>query len=107
MRLAVLAGAAKDDVVGSDGVAAPVCNALDHRFERRILERFDLAAVVADEVVMMVAAGMYGLEARDAVAEVDTLDERESVESFERPIDACDPDASAGGAQALVDLLRR
>jgi len=98
MRLAVLAGAAKDDVVGLDRVAASICDALDHCFERRILERLDLAAVVADEVVVMVAAGMCGLEACDPVAEVDTLDEPELGEPLEGPVDARDPDAWARGA---------
>jgi hypothetical protein len=89
-----------------DRVAAPVCDALDRCFERRILERLDLAAVVADEVVVMISAGVCRLEAGDAVAEVDALDEPEPVEPFERAIDTCDADARSCVAQALVDLLR-
>ena len=40
-----------------------------------VFERLDLPAVVADEVVMMIAAGVGRLEARDSVPEVDSLDE--------------------------------
>ena len=54
---------------------------------------------------MMLAARVGGLEARDAVAEVDPLNEPELVEALERPVDACDPDPGACGADAVVDLL--
>jgi len=102
---AVLAGAPKDDVMRSHCIAAPVCDALDRRLEGGILERLDLAAVVADQVMMVVAAGMCGLEARNAVTEVDTLDESEPVEPLERAIDARNADAWTRGEEALVDLL--
>jgi hypothetical protein len=72
---AILACPAQDHIMCGDCVPAAVGDALDRRFERRVLERLDLAAVVTDEVVMVVAAGMGRLEARDAVAEVDPLDE--------------------------------
>ncbi len=107
LRSAVFAGAAKHDVVGCDGVAAPVCDSLDRCFERGVLERLDLAAVVADEMVVMVPIGMRGLEASDSVAEVDALDEPESVEPFEGAVHARDTDLGSRGAEALVDLLRR
>jgi hypothetical protein len=93
IRPAVFAGAPKNDVVGRDRVPAPVPHALDRRFQRRILERLDLAAVVADEVMVVVAAGKRRLEAGAAVSEVDTLNEPEPVEPFERSIDACDSHA--------------
>ena len=79
--------------MGSYRVAAPVGHALDRRFQRRILERLDLAAVVADEVMVVVAAGKRRLEAGGAVSEVDTLNEPEPIEPFERSIDACDSHA--------------
>ena len=83
LRAAILARAAKNDVVGSDGIAAPVGDALDRCLERRILERLDLAAVVAHQMVVMVAARLSRLEARDPVSEVDALDETEPVETLE------------------------
>ena len=79
--------------MGSYRVAAPVGHALDCRFQRRILERLDLAAVVADEVMMVITAGKRRLEAGAAVSEVDTLNEPEPIEPFERSIDACDSHA--------------
>ena len=53
---AILARPAQDDVVRRHDVAAPVGDPLDRGLERRILERLDLPAVVADEVVVVVAA---------------------------------------------------
>ena len=88
-----------------DDVAAPVRDALDCRLERRVLERLDLAAVVTHEVVMMIAADVSGLEPRDAVAEIDPLDEPELVQAVERPVDARDPDPPAACPHAVVDLL--
>ena len=89
-----------------DRVAAPAGHALDRRLQRRVLEGLDLAAVVADQVVVMVAVGVGGLEARDAVAQVDALDETQRVEPVERPVDARDPDAASARADAIVDLER-
>jgi zinc transport system substrate-binding protein len=92
--------------VCGDCIATPVGHALDRRLERRVLERLDLAAVVADEVVVMVAAGVRRLEARDAVSQVDALNEPERVEPLERPVHARDADPASLVADALVDLLR-
>jgi hypothetical protein len=105
--LTVTAGASEDDVVRRDLVAAPAGDADDRRLERRILERLDLPAVVADEVVVMLAAGIGSLETRYAVAEIDPLDEAELVEAVERAVDAREPDARARGANAVVEVLRR
>ena len=68
-----LARAAQDDVVRSDDVAATVGDALDRRLERRVLERLDLAAVVAHEVMVVVAPGMSRLEACDSVPELSLI----------------------------------
>lgn len=79
----------------------------EHRLEPVVLEGLDLAAVIAHEVVVMLASGECRLEARDAVAEVYSLHQSRPVETLERAIDARDPDADALGADAVVDLLRR
>jgi hypothetical protein len=105
VRPAVLAGASQDDVVRSYDIPAPVGHSLDRGLEGRILEGLDLATVVADQVMVMVAAGKGGFEARDSVAEVDALDEAESVEALERPVHTCDSDAWSSRAQAVMDLL--
>ena len=44
------------------------------------------------------AAGVRGLEARDAVAEVDAMDEAQVGELIEHPVDARDADGAALGA---------
>jgi hypothetical protein len=93
--------------VSRDCVAAPVGHALYRGLEGRILEGLDLAAVVAHQVMVVVAPGTRGLEARDAVAEVDALDETEAVEPLERSVHTRDSDAWSGRAEAIMDFLRR
>ena len=104
---AILAGAAQDDIVRRHDVSASVGDSLDGRLEGRVLERLDLAAVVTHEMVMMVAARVSRLEARDSISEVDSLDETQVGHAVERAVDARDPDPSAAHADAIVDLLRR
>ena len=88
-------------------VPTSVGDPLDRGLERRILERLDLPAVVADEVMMMVAAGVGWFEACDAVSQVDSLDEAELVHAVERAVHACDSHSRASRADALVNLVRR
>lgn len=104
---AILTGSAEDDVVRSDGVPAAVCHASDSGFERWILERLDSSAVVAHQVMVMVASRMRRLEASEPVAEIDPLYEAESVETLDGAVDARDSDARPGRPELLVDLLRR
>ena len=75
-RPAVAAGAAQHDVVRGEVVAAAPGDAGERRFKRRVLERLDLPAVPAHEVMVVVAAGR-ALEAGDTVPEVDALYETE------------------------------
>src|SRR5215813_6929698 len=88
-----------------DGIPRRLLEAVDRPFEAGILERLDLPAGVADEMVVMLAAGADGLEARDARAEVDALQEPLGGEQLEHAVDARDPDAAAVCAQAVEDLL--
>ena len=90
-----------------DGVAVPARDALERSLEGGVLEGLDLPAVVADEVVVMLAAGVSRLEARDAVAEIHALHEAQLVQALERSIDTRDPDARRPAAEVVVDLLRR
>ena len=90
-----------------DCVAASVGHTLDRSLEARVLERLYLAAGVADEMVVVIAADVRRLEARDTVPEVDPLQEPELVHALERPVDARDSDAVAATAHRVVDLLRR
>ena len=104
---AILAGAAQDDIVRRHDVSASVGDSLDRRLERGVFERLDLPAVVTDEMVMMVAARVGRLEARDSVSELDSRDETQVGHAVERAVDARDPDPSAARADANVDLVRR
>ena len=103
---AILARAAQDDVVRGDRRTRARPRHARSPTRARVLERLDLPAVVAHEVVVVVASGVSGLEARDPVAEVDPLDEPELVHAVERAVDARDPDPPAACAQRVVDLLR-
>ena len=78
---------------------------VDRPLEPGILERLDLPAAVADEMVMVLAAGAHGLEARDPRAEVDPLEQPLGREQLEHAVDARDPDLAPGGAQTVEDLL--
>ena len=88
-------------------VAQPSGRPLERTLERLVGERLDLAAVVADQVVMVVVIGPGGLEAGDAVARFDALDEAELGEGVEGAIDARHAGGAAGGGDPVVDLLRR
>jgi zinc transport system substrate-binding protein len=93
--------------VPADGVAAASRDSLERPLERGILERLDLPAVVAHEVVVMLPTRMGRLESRDAVAEIDALHETELVQALEGAIDARDPDSHLPRPHPLVDLLCR
>jgi hypothetical protein len=104
---AVFASTSNDDVVAGDVVAPATGDALERGLERRIRELLDLSALAADEMVVMVAARVGGLVARDAVTEVNPLDEPEGVKALEGAIDARDTHPSAARTHAVVDLLGR
>ena len=57
-------------------------------------------------MVVVLAARAHRLEARDARAEIDALEETLRGEQLEHAVDARDPDAAAVRAQAVEDLLR-
>ena len=75
-----------------DRIAEPAGGALDRRLERGVGERLDLAAVAADDVVVVLAVVAGGLVAGDPVADVDALHEPELGELVEHAIDGRDPD---------------
>lgn len=75
--------------------------------QRGVGERLHLAAVVADEVVVVLTPGLRWLVAGDPVAELDPLHELECGERVENPVHTGDPGTSAFGVDAVVDLLRR
>jgi hypothetical protein len=103
--LAGSAGAAKDDVVRGDLVAASVFDGAEGRFEALVGERLDLPASVTDEVVMVVSLASSRFEACDAVTEVEPLQETGLGERVKDPIDAREAYRSSRSAQLIVDLL--
>ena len=66
-----------------------------------------MPAVVADQVVVVLATRVGRLETGDPVTELDPLDEAKLDELVERAVDARDPDAPAPVADAVEDLLCR
>src|SRR6266511_52049 len=105
LRGAVGARAVEHDVVAGDGVARLLLDAGQRVFERAVLERFDLPAAVADEVVVM-APRPDGLVSGCSRAEVDPLDGSLGGEQLEDPVDARNAYAASGRTQLVEDLLR-
>ena len=93
--------------MGAHAVLQASCHVVERPLEAWVGERLDLAARVADEVMMMLAVDMRRLEAGDPVAQLDPLDELQLDELVERAVDAGDPDRPAVGANPVEDLLRR
>src|SRR5262249_54964850 len=102
-----VAGAAEDDLAGVNRVPEACRDPAQPLFEPLVLEAFDLAAVAADEVVVMMTVGARGLEAGDPVPEVDPRQQALGGEQVEDAVHAGDADARPGGADAVVRLLRR
>jgi len=89
-----------------DRIAEPARNAVDRPLEPYVTERLDLAAVPADEVMVVVAVGPRRLEPRNPVAGFDPLDQPEICERLEGTVDRGDPDRPPGPPKAVEDLLR-
>src|ERR1700751_1914394 len=100
LAAAVVADAAQDDVVG-DGVARLPLHLVERPLELRIGERLDLAAVFANEMVVVLAARLHRLVAGGGCADVDALDEAVARQLLQRPVDARDPDGAAAGPEGV------
>jgi hypothetical protein len=75
--------------------------------ELGVLERLDLPAIVADEVVVMIAARKETLEASSAPTELDPLQETPFRQEVEGAIDAGETNPPPSRAQLIEDLERR
>jgi hypothetical protein len=108
--LAVGAVPAKGDFVVGGEEPEPVGQLVDRAFEGRILERDELAALVADEMMVVVLpVGVGGLVPSDPVAEVESVHEVVRVQELQDPVDTRPPDsalAAAAAAQGVFDLDR-
>ena len=89
-----------------DRVTESARHTIDRTLETRVGEGFDLAAVAADEVMMVVATCSGRFEARDAVTGVDTLHEPQLDQRLESPVHGSDADGPARTTELVVDLLR-
>ena len=87
------------------GVAQPAGDVIKRAFECRVGERADLAAVGANEMVMVVAVRPRRLEAGNTVAEVDPRDEALCGEELEDAVDARNADATSGRTQTGMQFL--
>ena len=73
--------------------------------EPLILERCDLSAALADQVVMVIPAWDDRFEHPHPVAEVGLLDQTQPLERFERTVDTGHADGITFGSQGVVNLL--
>jgi zinc transport system substrate-binding protein len=88
-----------------DVVAAGVADTIESLLEPAVGKRLHLAAVVADQMVMVLAARELRLVAR-GVCELEPLHELEAGKLVESPVDARETDLAVLGAQGLEDLVR-
>jgi hypothetical protein len=87
-----------------DGVVDARGERADRLFELGVFEGGDAAAPVADEVVVVVAAGVGWLVAGGAVADVETLDEAQLTEQLDGAIDAGNAGWLTAGAKRIGNL---
>ena len=89
-----------------DAYAEPLAERVDRSLQAGVVERDQLAALLADEVMVVMAAGLGALESGLAVADLDALDEAVLDEQLEDAVDA----GAAGGlalvAERVLDLDR-
>jgi hypothetical protein len=91
--------------VAGDRVAASLLDRLERALEAGVGVRLHLAALLADEVVVVVRPTRRFV-ADDPVADVDALHERLLGQRVEHPVDAGQGNAPPFAGQVVVDLLR-
>lgn len=95
------------DLVGSHPDLEAARGLLERLLEAVIRERLNPAAVVADQVMVVLAARVGRLETGNPVAELDALHKAELDELLEGAVDARDTHTATLAADAVEDLLRR
>ena len=90
-----------------DGEANAFGDTVEGNLEPLVGEGLHPPAVVADDVVVVLAVRSPGLEARRPGSEIDPLDEPHLHEHVERAVDAREADGPTGGAGAVEHFLRR
>ena len=79
--------------------------AVDGALELVVGERLNLAAAVADHVVMVMAVGAGGLVARGVLADLDAGDQTEADELLEHAVHRGPGDAAPVAAQRVLDVV--
>ena len=105
--LAVRARAVQRHVVRLDGVGRPAAEPADRALERVVLERRRRAAVVAHQVVMVVAPGADQLVPRGAAGHRHALKHAQLRKQRERAVDARHPDTLAPATECRRRAPRR
>lgn len=103
---AVAAGAVQNDLVGVQCVVIGTGHSVDGFLKRRVIEGLDLAAGAANEVVMVLPAGVGGLEAGHAMPKLDAVNQPQLRKLVERAVDAGDPNRPPFRTQPIEELLR-
>jgi hypothetical protein len=96
----------KDHIMVVECKVAGACHPVDSPLETGVVERLDLAAPAADEVMVVFAARVGGLEPSDAVSEVDSMQELRAGELVEYAVHARDSDGATLGTELFEELLR-
>ena len=78
---------------------------VEHMLETVVAERLDLAAVAADEVMVVIAARLRRLVVGAAGAQLEPVNEPQLRERLERAVDARDADARTTHPHEVVNLL--
>jgi hypothetical protein len=89
-----------------DGEVDPPRHLLDGVLELVVLEGGDRTAPLADQVVMVLAAGVRGLVSGHALAHLEALHQLHAVEQLERPVDARQTDAGSPLPDEISNLPR-
>jgi hypothetical protein len=93
--------------VGVDSVVDAPGEGGDRSFQLVVFECGDASAVVAEQVVMVVAAWVGGFVAGGAVTYVESLDEAELVEDFDGAVDAGGAGGGSLGTERVGDFAGR
>jgi hypothetical protein len=96
----------QDDLVGVERVVIGAGDSVDGFLECRVVEGLDLAAGAANEMVVVLTAGLGDLEAGDSMPKFDAVDEPQLGKLVERAVDAGDPDGPPFSTQPIEELLR-
>lgn len=91
--------------MSGDGVSRPALDLLQGALQSFVGKSLDLAAVLTDEMVVVLTARMHGLKAGHSRPNVDPLHQTPLAQQVEHAVDGRDADGAPLGPQAVEDLL--